>query len=158
LVGSSIGVPTWTAAGAAGYLLQSTGSVPAWKSPIKYISVQCFSSATALATGPVGYFHIPPELSGYNLTYVNGTHFSSAGSVGQTEIALINQTDNSSMLSSHCEISSGSICSTQSASQALINGAADDVADGDLLRVDLKVIPSASAPKGLAMTYGFSLP
>jgi len=160
LVGSSIGVPTWTAAGAAGYLLQSTGSVPAWKSPIRYVSIPGFSSAGTMATGPCGYVQIPPDVNGYNLTYVSGFHHSSAGSVGQTEFNIVRERAGTSavMLTSGVEIASGAICSSASASQAVIDATNDDVATGDILELHLKVIPSASAPKGVTAQLGFSLP
>ena len=142
----------------SGYILQSSGGAPKWVSPIRYVTIPLFSTATALASGPAGYITIPPDLNGYNLTYVFGTHYSSAASAGQTDIRIHNVTDNSSMLSSHIEISSAALNSTASASQALIDTAKDDVATGDLLLVNVDVVPSASAPKGLAVTLGFSLP
>jgi len=157
---STAGEPAWLAAGTTGQYLRvksSAGEI-GWSNPTRYVTMQLFSTGTAIASGPAGYLQIPPEISGMNLTYVSGTHYSSAGSAGRTEFKIHNVTDNSSMLSSHVEIDSGVMASTNSASQYVINAALDDVVTGDLLRVDVTVIPSASAPKGLAATLGFSLP
>jgi hypothetical protein len=62
------------------------------------------------------------------------------------------------MLTSGVEIASGAICSSASASQAVIDTLNDDVATGDILELHLKAIPSASAPKGVTAQLGFSLP
>lgn len=160
LVGSSLGIPTWTAAGAAGYLLQSTGSVAAWKSPIRYVSIVGFSSGGTLATGPCGYVQIPPDINGYNLTYVSAFHASTAASNGKTEINFVRERAGTSnaMLTSAVEVDSGAVCSSASASQALIDTTNDDVATGDIIELHVKVIPSASAPKGITGQLGFSLP
>lgn len=158
LVGSSLGTPAWTAAGTPGYLLQSTGGVPTWKSPLRYVTVQVIGSTVTLTTGDdKARIHIPPDMNGYNLTYTHAMVNSSSAESTTMRFMVHNLTDTADMLTSAVEIDGGELGSNTAASAVLINTATDDVATNDILRFDIDAVGS-TAPKGLVMTLGFSLP
>jgi hypothetical protein len=157
-IGSSLGIPAWTPAGTPGYLLQSTSGRATWKSPVRYVSAQVIASTVALATGDDKIrIHIPPDINGYDLTYVHAMVNATSADSTTMLIQVYNLTDTTDMLTSGIEIDGGEKGSETATSAAVINAAADDVATNDILRIDLDAVGS-TAPKGMLVTLGFSLP
>jgi len=96
---------------------------------------------------------IPPALNGMNLVYANAAVLT-AGSSGATVVMLYNVTDSADMLATGATISSGT---TGFGVSGAIATAADDVATGDLLRLDIDSV-CTTAEKGLLVTLEFQLP
>lgn len=124
---------------------------------IRYFSLTLFGPTEDSATGDgKAYFHVPPGLNGMNLTYVHGYNVS-AGTTGTTDIQIHNLTDTADMLTTKLTIDSGENGSDTAATAAVINGAADDVATNDVIRIDVDAV-STTPGKGTIVTLGFSLP
>jgi hypothetical protein len=97
------------------------------------------------------YFDCPTALNGKNLTRARGRVIT-AGLTGSTDVQIHNVTDAVDMLSSKIVIASGT-----TSDEGVVNGANDDVATDDLLRVDVDSV-STTAPKGLIVTLEFEDP
>ena len=102
------------------------------------------------------YFRVPSALDGMNLVAVHAEVIT-AGTTGTTDIQIHNLTDTADMLSTKITIDSGETGSDTGATPAVIDTANDDVAENDLLRVDVDAV-STTAPKGLIVTCEFRLP
>jgi len=119
----------------------------------KSIQITCFDYTTNTATGDgKGYCVIPESLNGMNLVRVHAQVIT-AGTTNTTDIMVYNVTDSQDMLSTAVTINSGET----SASDGTINTTYDDVATGDLLRIDVDAI-NTTAAKGLIITLEFQLP
>ena len=102
-------------------------------------------------------FHIDDKLAGMNLVYVHA-FVDSAGTTGTTDIQIRNVTQAADMLSTKLTIDSGETGSDTAATAAVIDTANDDVAENDKLAVDVDLVSTGTAPKGLTVTMGFKLP
>ena len=123
----------------------------------KSVSIQIQEGGTELATGDgQGYFMVPAELNGMNLVAVRGAVVT-AGTTGTTDFQIHNVTDAADMLSTKLTIDSGETSSQTAATAPVIDGAADDVATGDVLRIDVDAV-STTAPEGGFITLTFRLP
>ena len=123
----------------------------------RVVQIIVFERATDVATGNgKADFHIPSTLSGMNLVEVHAEVIT-AGTTGTTDIQIANVTQAADMLSTKLTIDSGATGSDTAAAAAVIDGANDDVATNDMLRIDVDAI-STTAPKGLIITLTFRLP
>jgi len=121
--------------------------------------VQCivFDFATDVATGDGKfYLHVSDRLAGMDLVDVHAEVIT-AGTTGTTDIQINNVTQAADMLTTKVTIDSGETGSDTGATAAVIDTANDDVAENDLLRIDVDAV-STTAPKGLIVTLGFRLP
>jgi len=124
---------------------------------IRYLQAVCFDFTTDCAVGNGKmYWHIPPALTGMNLVYCHAEVIT-AGTTGTMDIQIHNLTDTADMLSTVITIDTGETGSDTAATPYVINGATDDVATNDVIRVDVDVIHTTAA-KGLIITLGFQLP
>lgn len=123
----------------------------------KSVEMICFDFGTDVATGDgKGYFRVPSSLNGMNLVAV-AARVITAGTTNTTDIQIHNVTDAVDMLSTKITIDSTETDSSTAATPPVIDGAADDVATGDLLRIDVDAV-STTAPKGLLVVLEFRLP
>ena len=101
------------------------------------------------------YFHIPSALNGMNLVEVEA-FVVTAGTTGTTDIQIANVTQGVDILSTKLTIDSGETNSS-SAVAAVIDTANDDVATGDVLRVDIDAVSTTPA-EGLVVILYFRIP
>ena len=121
--------------------------------------VQCivFDFATDVATGDGKfYLHVSDRLAGMNLVDVHAEVIT-AGTTNTTDIQIANVTQATDMLTTKLTVDSAETGSDTAATAAVIDTANDDVAENDLLRIDVDTV-STTAPKGLIVTLGFRLP
>lgn len=124
----------------------------------QYFSIVSFDYTTDNAIGNgAGYFHIPPDLNGMDLTYVHAEVIT-AGVTGTLDIQIHNVTDAVDMLSTKITIDTTETGSDTAATPAVIDTTNDDVATNDLIRVDVDAIHTGTAAKGLLLTLGFETP
>jgi len=123
----------------------------------KNVAIQIQAGATDLATGDgQAYFIVPASLNGMNLVTVSGGVVT-AGTTGTTDFQIHNVTQAADMLSTKLTIDSAETTSATAATAAVIDTANDDVATGDVIRIDVDAV-STTAPKGGFITLGFRLP
>lgn len=134
----------------------ATGSAGATGAPgANVIVIDVFPATCDVLTGDGrAYLPIPAALNGMNLTGVVATVVT-AGTTGTTDIQICNVTDAVDMLSTKCTIDSGETSSLTAATAAVINTATDDVATGDMLRIDVDATSTTRA-KGLFVTLTFA--
>lgn len=121
------------------------------------ILITAFEYTTDVATGDgAGYFTIPSVMAGMNLVGVHARVIA-AGTTGTTDIQIHNVTQAADMLSTKLTIDSGETGSDSASTPAVIDGANDDVAAYDLIRIDVDAV-SSTAPKGLLILLEFKLP
>ena len=123
----------------------------------RYFQITPFFYTEPLTTGDgKAYFHVPPAINGWNLTYVH--HFViTAGTTNTTDVQIANVTDAVDMLSTKLTIDSGETGSNTAATAAVIDTTKDDVATNDVLRIDYDQV-STTAPLGSVITLGFDPP
>lgn len=121
------------------------------------VVVQAVDGATDIdvADGKA-YFNIPSNLDGMNLTEVFA-RVVTAGVTGTQDIQIHNVTQAADMLSTKITIDSTETGSDTAAVAPVIDGANDDVAENDLIRIDSDAIQTTPA-KGLIITLIFELP
>ena len=120
---------------------------------LKVSTVQqyCVEWGTELAVKDgVGYIEIPAECNGMNLISARA-RVGTAGTTNASTFNIYNVTDSHSMLSSAISIASGATSGT-----GTVDTAHDDVATGDIIRIDCDGI-STTPPKGLIVTLSFRL-
>lgn len=119
----------------------------------KSVSIQVYDGATDVATGDgKAYITIPEALNGMNLVRAQATVVT-AGTTNATTVMIHNKTDAADMLSGAISIASAGTVGTV----GTVNGATDDVATNDVLRIDVDSV-STTAPKGLQVILEFRLP
>lgn len=123
----------------------------------KSVSIQVLAGATAatVADGHA-YLLIPSSVAGMNLVEVVATAVT-AGTTGTMDIQLHNVTSAADILSTKITIDSTEKSSSTAATPAVINGAEDDVAANDVIRVDIDAIHTTPAA-GLILSLVFRLP
>lgn len=114
-----------------------------------------FTTDTATGDGKF-YFHIDSRLDGMNLVDVHAEVIT-AGTTGTTDIQIHNLTQAADMLSTKITIDSTETGSDTAAAAAVIDTANDDVAENDVIRLDVDAV-STTAAKGLLVTLGFRTP
>lgn len=123
----------------------------------KSVQVVAFDYTTALAIGDgAAYFRVPSALNGMNLVAV-AARVITAGTTGTTDIQIANVTQAADMLTTKITIDSTETDSSTAATPAVIDTNNDDVATGDLIRIDVDAV-STTKPKGLIVTLEFRLP
>ena len=117
----------------------------------KTVQQYCVEWGTELAVKDgVGYIEIPPECNGMNLISARA-RVGTAGTTNASTFDIYNVTDSHSMLSSAISIASGATSGT-----GTVDIAHDDVATGDVIRIDVDTL-STNKPKGLIITLAFRL-
>jgi len=114
-----------------------------------------FTASTATGDGQF-YAHIPPQMDGYNLTYVHAEVIT-AGTTGTTDIQIHNVDNALDMLSTKLTIDTTETGSDTAATAAVINTSNDHVNTNDVIRLDIDAVSTTPA-KGLLVTLGFREP
>lgn len=128
-------------------------------SAIRVAQIAVFEYTTDVAIGDgKAYFVVPNELNGFNLARVAATVITAGTDTGSTTIAIYNVTDSQDMLSVSMAIEQGETSTRTSATPGTIDTIHDDVATGDVLRIDVDAVTTATAPKGLIVEMVFQLP
>lgn len=123
----------------------------------KPVQLDVFDFTADMATGDGKfYFRVPGSMGGMNLIGVNATVIT-AGTTGTADIQVHNVTQAADMLSTEITIDTGETDSADAATPPVIDTANDDVAEGDMLRIDVDAIHTTPA-KGLIVTLTFRLP
>jgi hypothetical protein len=133
----------------------------------KVVQLRPFDPTSDVTTGDgADYFLVPAPLNGMNLVAVTANVIT-AGTTGTTDIQIARcaatATGNAcsgtvaDMLSTKLTIDSGENATTTAAAAAAINASNDDIATGQILRVDVDAV-STTAPKGLVINLIFELP
>ena len=115
------------------------------------IKVTSDSDVLTVADGLV-YFAVPIELNGMNLVDADA-FVSTASTSGLPTVQVHNLTDAVDMLSTKITIDENEFTSYTAVTQPVIDTAHDDVATGDMLRIDVDV--AGTGAKGLGVTLSF---
>jgi hypothetical protein len=99
------------------------------------------------------FFRVPSALNGMNLVGVAAA-VGTAGTTGTTDIQIYNVTQAADMLTTKITIDSTETDSKDATAAAVIDTANDDVATGDILRIDIDAV-STTKPKGLVVELVF---
>ena len=123
----------------------------AWYGPSKSVQQYCVEWETSLTVKDgVGYIEILEECNGMNLISARA-RVGTAGVTGNTTFDIYNVTDSTTMLSAAI-----TIATTESSGTGTVDTDHDDVATGDIIRIDCDSI-SSTPPKGLIITLAFRL-
>lgn len=123
---------------------------------VRYIGCTVFVPTATVTTGDGKFYvHIPKGMEKLKLDYVHARVVTS-GTTGTTDIQIANVTDTVDMLSTKLTIDSAETGSNTAATAAVINAANDEVAENDILRIDVDAV-STTAPIGLTVTLGFRI-
>jgi len=123
----------------------------------KSVAIQLTAAGTDCTTGDgKAYFMVPAELAGMNIIDVKAG-LATAGTTGTHDLQIHNVTDSVDVLSTKLTIDSGETTSETAATAAVINTANDDVAEGDILRIDCDAV-ATTAGQGDFITITFRLP
>lgn len=130
----------------------------------KEITIEAIAAATAVTTGDGKlYFRIPSNLNGMNLVAVEASVFAKSTSGTPTvQIARGRQSSATSahsfvdMLSTLITIDANDYDSKDATTAAVINTSNDDVATGDLIRIDVDV--AGTGTTGLFINCQFRTP
>lgn len=113
-------------------------------------------NGAALTTGDgKAYFRVPSTLNGMNLISVAAA-VTTVSSSGIPTVQISNATDAVDMLSTKLTIDASETDSSTAATAAVIDAAHDDVATGDMLRIDIDV--AGTGTKGLIVEMQFRIP
>lgn len=116
------------------------------------VPIHCISDGTSvLVKDGVGRFPVPASLNGFELVNVEVRVTTAGGTSGATSVRVYNETDTVSMLSTNVTLDYNQTY----VADGVIDTAHDDVATGDLIRVDVVGIPSGGAPSGLYVILTF---
>ena len=127
-----------------------------WAGRRRYVEFVVFDFTASCATGNGKfYFHVPSELAGLNLEECHAEVIT-AGTTNTMDIQLHNLTQAADMLSTVITIDTGETGSDEAATPYVINTDEDDLAENDVLRVDVDAVHTTPA-KGLILTLGFGL-
>ncbi len=125
------------------------------------IAIEVFAATDDVTTGDgAAYFPVPAAMNGMDLVSVAGYHVTAGTGAGSdtTDIQIHNVTDAADMLSTKLTIDEDETSSATAATAAVIDTSNDDVATGDMLRVDVDALVSGTAPQGLFVVLEFRLP
>lgn len=113
-------------------------------------------TGAAITTGDgKAYFTVPTTLNGYNLIRANAA-LTTVSSSGLPTVQIANVTDTVDMLTTKITIDASELTSFTALTAAVIDTTRDDVATGDLLRVDVDV--AGTGAKGLMVILAFQAP
>ena len=123
----------------------------------KTVAIMLTEPATDCTTGNgKAYFIVPAEMAGMNLIDVK-SGLATAGTTGTHTLMVHNVTQAVDMLSTALTIDSTETTSETAATPAVIDTANDDVAEGDVIRIDCDAVQT-TAGKGDFITLVFKLP
>lgn len=112
-------------------------------------------NGSAITTGDgKAYFRVPSTLNGRNLTGVAAALTTAASSSGIPTIQIHNLTQAADMLTTRITIDASETDSSTAATAAVIDTGNDDVATGNLLRIDIDV--AGTGAKGLIVEMQFA--
>ena len=121
-------------------------------------SVIVLEAATAITVANgLATFPIPDGVGGMNLIGVHA-YVNTAGITGTQSLQIHNLTQAADMLSTLITIDTTETTSRTAATAPVIDTANDDVADGDIIRIDSDAIHSGTAALGLMIELVFQLP
>jgi len=127
-----------------------------WKTTVQYLQAVAIDFTTdATIVDAHHYFHIPAALDGVNLIEVHAEVIT-AGTTGLLTIQVADITQSADMLSTKLTIDSGETGSDTAATPAVIDTTKDNVAENDVIRIDVDTIHTGTASKGLIITLGFA--
>lgn len=113
-------------------------------------------AGSAITTGDgKAYWRVPSALNGMNLISVAAA-VTTVSSSGIPTVQIANVTDAVDMLSTKLTIDASETDSSTAAAAAVIDATKDDVATGDMLRIDIDV--AGTGAKGLMVEMQFQLP
>jgi hypothetical protein len=147
-----------------------TGTMVVAANSRKVVQIEVFPVGTAASTGDgKTYFRIPSSLNGMNLVAVSANVYA-AGTTGTLNIDIARcaattagaictgtGTSISDALTTNITIDSGENDTATAATPAVINTSADDVATGQVLRIDIDAIHTTPST-GLLLNMEFELP
>lgn len=116
---------------------------------------------TEVATGDGAfYFHVGERMNGMNLIYAHAENITAATGTGTqtTDIEIYNVTDSQDMLTTTLTIDEDETGSDTAATAVSINATYDDVAENDVIRIDIDTVPGTTGGDGLIVTLGFEKP
>lgn len=122
------------------------------------VEIELFAADTDMEVkDAVRFFRVPKELDGFNLVAVGAAVYT-AGDTGTADIQIRNHTDTADILSTKLTIDSGETDSSTAATAAVINTATDDVAEGDIIAIDVDAIHSGTVAQGAVVYMTFAKP
>ena len=117
------------------------------------IGVPVTSPAALVVTGNgKAYFPIPTVFDGMNLTDAQAS-VSTQSTAGLPTIQVYNLTDAADMLSTRITIDANEYTSYTALTPSVVDAAHDDVAEGDMIRIDVDV--AGTATQGLTVLLTF---
>jgi hypothetical protein len=136
---------------------EATAFATASHSHSRSVQMAVTDPGTALTTGDgKGYFVVPPELNGYNLTDADAAVVGAQSSSGTVDVMIHNATDTVDMLSTGITIDANEDTSYTAATPPVVDTSNDDVATGDVLRFD--VDSAGTGSQGLVVMLVFEAP
>lgn len=109
------------------------------------VTLEVVAPATALTTGDgKAYWVVPEEMDGMNLVRAHA-HVFTASSSGTPTVQVHNLTQTADMLSTEITIDENELDSKDATTPPVIDAANDDVATGDVLRIDVDVAGTSTA-------------
>jgi len=129
-----------------------------WVDDIKPVVLKVVADDAAFPSVADGVmkFTVPPEMDGMNLVSIGASVYSASDGGTAINISLYNLTQTQDMLSTQLTIDNTETTSKTAAAPAVINAETDDVADGDVLRVDVN--QKGANALGFEFRMGFQLP
>lgn len=122
----------------------------------QYVQMTVVEYTTDIATGDgQAYLHVPAHLAGLDLVEVHAEVITAGTTSSILLIHIYNVTEDVDMLETGITVDLTETGSDTADAPAVIDEEEDDVAENDLLRVDVDTI-SGVAPKGLIVTLGFA--
>jgi hypothetical protein len=148
--GESVTVTKWTSRRALASAIAS--AVATTNEPVTILVSDPNGSAITTGDGKA-YFRVPSTLNGRNLVAVAAA-LTTTSSSGVPTVQIANVTQGADMLSTKLTIDAGDTDSSAAATPAVIDTGNDDVATGDMLRIDIDV--AGTGAKGLIVEMQFA--
>jgi hypothetical protein len=123
---------------------------------VRYVSLPVGATGTDLATGDrQAWIKIPADIAGLDLVSVEADVVT-APTGAALSIQVRNVTQAADMLSTAITIDATETSSDTAATPPVIDTANDDVADGDIIAVDIDQVGSTEPGENLLVTLGFA--
>ena len=136
-------------------IVKNNNDATDWPVVERVIEILVTDPSAVVTTGDgKAYIGISDDLNGLNLIDADAFLTSASSSGGPTTISVFNQTDGVDMLSTAITIDDLEASSYTAAVPPVINAATDDVATGDIIRIDVDV---AGIGSGLIVVLTFGL-
>jgi hypothetical protein len=114
-------------------------------------------TASATVGNSKGWFRVPALLAGMNIVTVHA-EARTAGTTGNMDIQLRNETQSADILSTVMRIETGETGTDTSAQPGVIDTGQDDLQENDVIFVDVDTIQTGTAALGLLVTLECRLP